>query len=101
MKKYIFYYPSEKIGGAQLLMARAAEFLILQGYSVAVLNNSKNEECYIIKFLDSKGYNYSKECFSSEEKYLGKESEIMIIPQPTVFKLNMVLCDESKIRIFQ
>lgn len=99
--EYLFYYPSVGIGGAQLLMARTAEYLIKRGKSVKVLVDRKLKTCFIVKYLDSYNYIYKKEYFDKDNKYLGKSNEMLIIPQPSVFRLNNIFQKHSCHRIFQ
>ena len=100
-KKFLFYYEPSNIGGAQLLLARLAEYLIKQHEDVVLLRHAGKPNSFIQDFLDEKQYKYQKCYVSQEEKYIGKEIETLIVPLPTVFELNKILSPESKVKIFQ
>lgn len=73
--RYVFYYPSERIGGAQLLFARVAKELINRNYQVLILENDKT--CFITTYLREQKLNFELASVELEDKL--KDSDILVL----------------------
>ncbi|WP_019208917.1 glycosyltransferase family 1 protein [Phocaeicola abscessus] len=75
--QYVFFYPSIRIGGAQLLFSRLAEGLINAGYKVVILEFK--EKSFIHQYIEERNLLFDFTIVSENEKYGMSENELYVL----------------------
>lgn len=75
--QYVFFYPSIRIGGAQLLFSRLAEGLINAGYKVVILEFK--EKSFIHQYIEERNLLFDFTVVSENEKYGMSENELCVL----------------------
>ncbi len=80
-----FYYPTNYIGGAQLLFARVAEYLNNKGFYIKIY---ENKESYISNFLKRKNISFDSINIGDNRKFAVGHSEIFLL---SLSYLNLII----------
>ena len=95
--RYIFFYPSINIGGAQLLFARIAEALIKNGYNVLIIEQSK---CFIHNYLDERNLKFDTFQVVRPNKFHLEQNDLLILPLSYIFIFRKFIIPHKDSRLF-
>ncbi|MRR15277.1 MAG: glycosyltransferase family 1 protein [Deltaproteobacteria bacterium] len=80
--RYVFYYPSSGIGGAQLLFGRIAEALINDGRRVLIVEENNS---YISKYLGERKLEFDVVKVPESNHFSTTADDILVLPLSYVF----------------
>ncbi len=100
MIRYVFFYPSEVIGGAELLFLRLAQYLVQKSYSILIVDQEKPS--YISRNLDRNIKNIDFFNAGNHSKCYLNESDTLIIAMSyiDIFREAIIPNDKTKIIIW-
>ena len=75
--RYVFFYPSAHIGGAQLLFSKVAEALIKRGQNVLILKH--DESCFMQNYLSEREMDFNAFKVSNTMKFHSEKYDIFVL----------------------
>ena len=94
--RYVFIYPSAKIGGAQLLFARIAEALIKVGKDILIVEQSRG---FIHSYLQEKKLCFDVFKVSETDKFHAEEKDILVLSLSYVFLYRQFIVPHKNSRL--
>lgn len=92
--RYVFYYPTKKIGGVQLLFSRIAQKLIIDNKNVSIIN--KDQPSYISNYLRENNLQFEDIIF--HDKFYAKEDDIIILVLSLIGSYKKIIKAKSNTR---